>query len=180
MNSSHYSRYVVTGPPGAKVPQGLGVSGYAFQNGGYIWALKYVGDGGIFFCPSFRDANNAFSSAFYSPLLTTDRTTGDVRSSYLYNPRTKNAGNQPGPVNYYRRYKKENQIQPHKLFAVDVIQGRTFWGHYPERGFQVLFTDGAASFAKADAQVIQWNLNGSYTDSRILDQMFDRLEDVTR
>src|SRR3954468_13645953 len=90
MSASHYSRYVVSGPPGARAPQNVGVPNWSFQNGGYIYAMKLVGDGSIYFCPVFKQG--PFSANFYSPLLTTDPTTGDVRSSYLYNPRTKNAG----------------------------------------------------------------------------------------
>ncbi|HEU5069015.1 MAG TPA: prepilin-type N-terminal cleavage/methylation domain-containing protein [Verrucomicrobiae bacterium] len=180
MSASHYSRYVVSGPAGQRVPQNPSATGWSFQNGGYIWAMKYVGDGGIYFCPSFRDAANPFSAGFYSPLLTTDPDTGDVRSSYFYNPRTINAGNLPGGVDTHRRYQKESQIEPHKLFAVDVIQGQTFWAHYADRGFNVLFTDGAASWAKADPQVTQWNLDGSYQTARVLDTIFDHLENASR
>jgi hypothetical protein len=108
--------------------------------------------------------------------MTTDAG-GDVRSSYLYNPRTINAGNHPGYIDTHRRYQKDSQVQPHRLFTVDVIQGQNFWAHFSDRGFNVLFTDGAASWAK-DPQVTIWNTDAaqSYLDARILDQMFDRLE----
>jgi prepilin-type N-terminal cleavage/methylation domain-containing protein len=174
MSASHYSRYVfLSGPTSYRVPQSLNTPLGTYQNGGYIYALKYLGDGGIYFCPSVKDG--PFSASYYSPLMTTDPVTGDVRSSYLYNPRTINAGNQPGPVDTHRRYQKDSQIQPHKLFAVDVIQGRSFWAHYSDRGFNVLFTDGAVNWAK-NAQVTTWNLDGSYQSALILDRMFDLLE----
>ncbi len=175
LSASHYSRYLfLSGPPSYRVPQSmLGISQGTWQNGGYIYALHYVGDGGIYFCPAFK--TGPFSANFYSPLMTTDPGTGDVRSSYLYNPRTINAGNQPGRIDTHRRYQKESQVQPHRLFAVDVIQGREFWGHYSDRGFNVLFTDGAAHWGK-DPQVTKWNLDGSYQDAITLDKMFDLLE----
>ena len=70
-------------------------------------------------------------------------------------------------------------MQGHKLFAVDVIQGRDFWAHYDEKGFNVLFTDGAASWGK-DPTVTKDNLDGSYQNAKVLDQMFDLLEHSTR
>jgi len=175
--AAHYSRYVVSGPGSTRVPQDMGVTGWSWQNGGYIYALKYVGDGGIYFCPSVKQG--PFSASFYSPLLTTEPN-GDVRSSYLYNPRTVNAGNQPGTVSTLRRYIKESQFQPHKLFAVDVIQGVTFWAHYPDRGFNVLFTDGAASFAKANNQTTTWITDGTYQQAAVLDRIFDQLENAAK
>ena len=175
LSASHYSRYVVSGPASSRAPQNPSAPGWSFQNGGYVYAMKYVGDGKIYFCPAFKDPLNPFSSGYYYPLLTTD-VGGDVRSSYLYNPRTINAGNQPGAIDTHRRYIKDSSIQGHKLFAVDVIQGGPqFWAHYPEKGFQVLFTDGAASFAK-NPLVTKYNMNGSYQDAKVLDQMFDLLE----
>ncbi len=177
MSASHYSRYVVSGPASQRVPIDPAAAGWSFQNGGYIYAMKYVGDGSIYFCPSVKEG--PFSANYYSPLLTTEPN-GDVRSSYLYNPRTRNAGNQPGTVDTLRRYLKDSDVQPHKLFAVDVIQGATFWAHIKDKGFTVLFTDGAASWARADAQVTTWNMDGSYQTAATLDLMFDHLENSSR
>jgi prepilin-type N-terminal cleavage/methylation domain-containing protein len=175
LSASHYSRYVIlSSPANTRAPQNPAAPGWYYQNGGYIYAVKYVGDGGIYFCPAVKQG--PFSAAYYSPLMTTD-VGGDVRSSYLYNPRTINAGNQPGPIDTHRRYQKENQVQPHKLFAADVIQGRSFWSHYADRGFNVLFTDGAVSWAK-HPQVTAWNTDTaqSYEIAKTLDQIFDLLE----
>ena len=72
MSAPHYSRYVVlSGPAGTKVPQNPGAAGWAFENGGYVYAMKYVGGGEILFCPSFKGADQPFSADHYSPLLTT-------------------------------------------------------------------------------------------------------------
>lgn len=178
MSACHYSRYVVSGPPNTKAPKDVSVSGWSWQNAGYIYACKYVGDGGIYFCPGFKEG--PFSASYYQPLLTTD-SGGDVRSSYLYNPRCINAGNIPGKtIDTHRRYQKENQLERYKLFAVDVIQGRTFWSHIQDNGFNVLFTDGSVRWAKADKDVRTWNLDGSYEDVRILDLIFDHLEQAAR
>lgn len=184
LSASHYSRYIVSGPSGQRVPQDPAATGWSFQNSGYVFAMKYVGDGKVLFCPSIKDPANPFGadySALTGPFMSPDPG-GDVRGSYLYNPRTVNAGNQPGVVNTYRRYIKDSSMQPHKLFMVDVIQGKSFWTHYSDRGFNVAFTDGAASWAKADAQVTTWNTDtaGSYQSAKVLDSMFDRLEDASR
>jgi prepilin-type N-terminal cleavage/methylation domain-containing protein len=177
MGASHYSRYVCSGPAKVQIPPNINAPGVTWQNAGYIYAKRYVGDGNIFWCPSVKEG--PFSASFYAPPLTPEDN-GDVRSSYLYNPRTINAGNQPGAVNTLRRYQKDSQIRPGKLFAVDVIQGQTFWAHYNDgKGFNVLLTDGAVSWA-SDAQVTKWNLDGSYTVTRVLDQMFDLLEQGMR
>lgn len=176
LSASHYSRYVVNGPASSKAPQNIPVPGWTWQNGGYLYPLRYTDDGTIFFCPAVKEG--PFSTSYYAPLLTTDAG-GDVRSSYLYNPRTVNAGNRPGPIDTRRRYRRESQLEPHKLFAVDVIQGVNFWAHYREGGFNVLFTDGAVKWSK-HPDVTRWNLDNSYLQARILDLMFDRLESAAR
>lgn len=184
LSASHYSRYVVSGPSGQRTPQDPNAPNWYFQNSGYVYAMKYTGDGKVLFCPSIRDSANPFGadySAQTGPFMSPDPG-GDVRGSYLYNPRTVNAGNQPGAVNTYRRYIKDSSVQAHKLFSVDVIQGKSFWTHYSDKGFNVSFTDGAASWAKANAQVETWNTDaaGSYQNARVLDLMFDFLEDASR
>lgn len=180
MHNSTYSRYVCFGVQGQKVPADINAPNVDWENGGYVYALKYIGDGGIFFCPSQKHKqDDAFAAKHYAPLLTAAED-GKVRSSYLYNPRTINAGTHPGSIDTHRRYRKESDTykQGHKLFAVDTIQGVTYWSHYREKGFNVLFTDYSASFSKNN-QVTKWNGPNppNYSDSRILDLMFDFLED---
>ena len=42
-----------------------------FQNAGFLYVAKYIGDGTIYFCPSMMTGD--YSKASYEPLLTTER-----------------------------------------------------------------------------------------------------------
>src|SRR5262245_55748587 len=55
INGLWYTRYIYSGPANYKIPQdiGLGVSaGGRFNNMGYLFATKLLGDGRVLFCPS--------------------------------------------------------------------------------------------------------------------------------
>ena len=93
--AEHYGRYIYTDPNGAagvKVP-GVVTVPSAFQNLGFLYASRYVGSGGVYFCPAYNAKPNSILGAQeYSPLLTTDGANatygsggGDVRSSYCWN-----------------------------------------------------------------------------------------------
>jgi prepilin-type N-terminal cleavage/methylation domain-containing protein len=90
----HYGRYVYVPNPN----NGEGASAFRVkktvtsycQNLGYLWALNYLGDGTVMYCPamnakSMTTANQPLQMAAYSPLLTTG-TDGNVRSIYCWNP----------------------------------------------------------------------------------------------
>ncbi|HEY3760367.1 MAG TPA: prepilin-type N-terminal cleavage/methylation domain-containing protein, partial [Verrucomicrobiae bacterium] len=108
MVASHYSRYVwldeahthLTWKVGNSVAQPTDCH---FENGGYLYPAKYVGDGKIYFCPCLF--SGPYSSEMYEPLLTSDNIKGVVRSSYFYNPRVTDAVN----GNYLRRYQKTSE-----------------------------------------------------------------------
>jgi prepilin-type N-terminal cleavage/methylation domain-containing protein len=150
MSESHFSRYVwldenhthlkwkVTGD--VNQPDGC-----HFENAGYLYPTRYIGDGTIYFCPSL--ASGEYSSEFYEPILTTDSVKGVVRSSYFYNPRCVDAAND----NYLRRYQKTSQLEGHKLFGCDVITQitPTYTAHFNDAGYSVLFTDTSAKFVKS-------------------------------
>ncbi|MDR3460429.1 MAG: prepilin-type N-terminal cleavage/methylation domain-containing protein [Verrucomicrobiae bacterium] len=116
-----------------------------FQNAGFLYVAKYIGDGTIYFCPSL--ATGDYSKANYEPLLTTDSVKGVVRSSYFYNPRVTDAAG----GNDHRRYQKSSQFEGHKLFGCDVITNirPENTAHLKDTGYSVLFTDGAAKFEKS-------------------------------
>jgi hypothetical protein len=118
-----------------------------------------------------------YSSDAYEPLLTSDGK-GVVRSSYLYNPRTKDAANDDFP----RRYQKTSQFEGHKLFACDVITEirPDFTAHLKDQGYCVLFTDGNAKFVKSPAAMaevgqMQW-VGHEFGYPLELDQIFNVLE----
>ena len=152
LNQSHFSRYVwldeTHGHTDWKIDGNVAQpDNCSFENAGYLYPVKYIGDGTIYFCPSVQSGD--YSKDSYMPLLTTDSTKGCVRSSYFYNPRCKNAAN----GDYLRRYQKASQFEGHKLFGCDVITSinPTDTGHMKDIGYCVNFTDGGAKFVKSQA-----------------------------
>jgi prepilin-type N-terminal cleavage/methylation domain-containing protein len=185
MSASHFSRYVWLDENhshlGFKVPnEVVQPDGCHFQNAGFLYPNKYVGDGSIYFCPLLTAGE--YSSEFYQPLLTTEHVKGVVRSSYFYNPRCTDAAN----GNYLRRYEKTARLEGHKLFGCDVITDikPEFTAHLKDKGYTVLYTDGAAKFTKSpDALAYIGQIRSSYGANgsvfgtpEELDKVFDMLE----
>jgi hypothetical protein len=185
MTATHFSRYVWLDEMHShlkwKIPNDINQPDDChFQNAGFLYPTKYVGDGKIYFCPSLRSGE--YSESFYTPLLTSDDVKGVVRSSYFFNPRTENASQE----NFMRRYQKTAQLEGHKLFGCDVITNPdpNFVAHLKAEGYSVLFTDCSARFVKspeAFAKVASMGLTpGSqgnvFGTPEELDQVFDLLE----
>ena len=185
MSASHYSRYVWLDENHTHTK--FKINGDAaqptdchFQNAGFLYVAKYIGDVAIYFCPNLSSGD--YSKEAFEPLLTSDSVKGVVRSSYFYNPRVKDAAN----ANYFRRYQKSSQFDGHKLFGCDVITNirPEFTAHLKDVGYSVLFTDGASKFVKspeAFAAVNQMHSTyapgGSIFGSPAeLDHVFDLLE----
>ncbi|MEY4917639.1 MAG: hypothetical protein RL616_1552 [Verrucomicrobiota bacterium] len=150
MSASHYSRYVWLDDNHTHTKYKINgdaaqPAGCHFQNAGFLYVAKYIGDGAIYFCPNL--ASGDYSKENFEPLLTTDSVKGVVRSSYFFNPRVKDAAN----ANYFRRYQKSSQFDGHKLFGCDVITNikPEFTAHLKDVGYSVLFTDGASKFVKS-------------------------------
>jgi prepilin-type N-terminal cleavage/methylation domain-containing protein len=186
MSESHFARYVWLDESHShtkwRVSQDVTQPADChFQNAGFLYPNKYIGDGKIYFCPSLMTAE--YSMSFYEPLLTSDPYKGVVRSSYFYNPRVEDANKDTG---YLRRYRKTSQMEGHKLFGCDVITtvDPTFTAHLREDGYCVLFTDCSARFVK-NAKIMtmvedipsyagsQGSLFGTPKD---VDEIFDMLE----
>jgi prepilin-type N-terminal cleavage/methylation domain-containing protein len=185
MNATHFSRYVWLDEAHSHFKWRIATDiiqpdDCHFQNAGFLYPTKYVGNGKIYFCPSLKTGE--YSEDFYTPLLTSDAVKAVVRSSYFFNPRTENASQ----GNYLRRYQKTAQLEGHKLFGCDVITNPdpNFVAHLKAEGYSVLFTDGGARFVKspeAFAKVASMGLtpgaNGSVFGSpEELDEVFDLLE----
>jgi prepilin-type N-terminal cleavage/methylation domain-containing protein len=185
MSASHYSRYVWMDEDRShfkwKITATTGQPpGCHFQNAGFLYPEKYVGDGRIYFCPCLRSGE--YSDEFYQPLLTSDNVKAVVRSSYFYNPRAQDARN----GKFKRRYQKTGQLEGHKLFGCDVITDLSpIWtAHLKDQGYTVLFTDGGALFVKSRevlAKVGSMGLTPSpmgniFGTPQELDEVFDMLE----
>jgi prepilin-type N-terminal cleavage/methylation domain-containing protein len=185
MSESHFSRYVWLDENHSHLKWKIASDSSQpadchFQNAGFLYPAKYIGDGKIYFCPSL--SSGEYSAEFYEPLLTSENVKGVVRSSYFYNPRCVDAAN----GNYLRRYQKTSQLEGHKLFGCDVITdiNPVFTAHLKDDGYSVLFTDASAKFVKspeAFAAVNQMHSTyapgGSIFGSPAeLDHVFDVLE----
>ena len=150
MSESHFSRYVWLDENHThlkwKVSSDLRQpDGCHFENAGFLYPTKYIGDGKIYFCPCLIGGD--YSAENYEPLLTTEDIKGVVRSSYFFNPRCLDATG----GNYLRRYQKTFQLEGHRLFGCDVITTITpeDTAHLPDEGYSVLFTDGGAKFVRS-------------------------------
>jgi prepilin-type N-terminal cleavage/methylation domain-containing protein len=185
LSESHFSRYVWLDETHAYTK--WRVNGNApqpanchFENAGFLYPAKYVGDGTIYFCPSLT--RGEYSKDNYTPLLTSDALKGCVRSSYFYNPRCADAAN----GNFLRRYQKSSQFEGHRLFGCDVITSINAinTAHLKDTGYSVLFTDGAAKFTRSQEAfdaVTQMHQTASPGGSVFgtpaqLDHVFDLLE----
>jgi len=185
MNESHFSRYVWLDENHSHTKWKLNGNGpqpadCSFENAGYLYPAKYIGDGTIYFCPSLTRGD--YSEESFEPLLTTEAVKGCVRSSYFYNPRCTDVA----AGNYLRRYQKSSQFEGHKLFGCDVITALRpdYTAHLKAVGYSVLFTDGAAKFVKSPAAFAAVNQMRSssapggslFGTPAQLDQVFDLLE----
>ena len=174
INQAQYTRYVTQDGPGINtlVPQGITSfnnphSGgqWEFQNLGFLYDVKLIGDGKILYCPSFASiAGDVLSIDTYSTprFMSTDNGASGgiprVRSTVDFNPHADTTSN-------LRLYQKTSDTgRPgagHKLFAMDYIGGGSIgatvptgfnaynFPHYPSKGWDVLFTDGSVKFCKS-------------------------------
>jgi type II secretory pathway pseudopilin PulG len=203
IRGEHYTRYVV-GPQAQQtstlIPQGVEChddptdsSHWEFQNLGFLYNAKFIGSGNVLYCPSFP-LTSALSINNYTVKgpLSTD-TGGLTRSSIFFNPRVNN----PGVDNVRIFQKTTSATGPaggHRLFALDYIQGggdtanaggggfnSSTFPHWPSKGWNVLFTDGAARFCKSQTAYNLASNPGFKTDEsaqslQTYGQIFDALE----
>jgi len=174
INQAQYTRYVVQTGPAANTPVPQGVpsnnntgAAWEFQNLGFLYNNKLIGDGRVLFCPSFANSpDSVLTIQTYSTpqFMSTDNglTAGTyrVRSSVDFNPHADTTTN-------LRLFQKSaDAARPgsgHKLLAMDYIGGGSVGGttpsgynsinfpHYPSKGWDVLFTDGSVKFCKSMA-----------------------------
>jgi type II secretory pathway pseudopilin PulG len=149
LNGMNYTYYVVSpsglGTPNTFIPTNS--TSVLFSDLGLLYRAGLAGNGSIFYCP--EQWGTPSGANLYSPLLTSD-SSGNVRSSYSFNPRTLD------PTNgvFLRRYQKTGDLEPHKLLAVDyfaISLPPAAPSHFRERGWNVLFTDGSVQFSQGAA-----------------------------
>lgn len=176
IRSESYNRYVVQSSPNPNTPVPTGVpsnntgaglgSGWEFQNLGFLYDSKLIGDGGVLYCPSFANfAGNELTEQNYSTprFMSTDTTTPSarVRSSICFNPLV-DTNNPDGGGGFPRFFQKTSNVSNvpgggHRLFGLDYIGGSgstggytpNYFPHYPSKGWDVMFTDGSVKFCKS-------------------------------
>jgi prepilin-type N-terminal cleavage/methylation domain-containing protein len=180
LNQIHAESYTLfaVGPtastPNTLVPAATSATGFQFNNLGYLYALKLIGDGKVLFCPCFS-GNNPLGIANYSTpsFMSTcgplgpvpqgaNASSGLVNSTILYNPRVVNAAGyqagSPSDPATLRAYQKSSQPRQLDVFATDYMAGTggmqfnpVSFAHYPAKGWVVMFTDGSVKFITSPA-----------------------------
>ncbi|HEU5396209.1 MAG TPA: prepilin-type N-terminal cleavage/methylation domain-containing protein [Verrucomicrobiae bacterium] len=171
LKGEHYTRYAfggATGDANKVVPAIYVVHGKAGgfsdssanndQNLGYCYGGNFLGDGRAMWCPTFgaQGANPLLNIDNYSsPFFMSTDASGNVRSTYMFNPRTVDAPN----GKYLRRYQKSTDARQIDVFMMDYLDnegtanGVPFnaknWSHWPSKGNTIGFTDGSARFVLA-------------------------------
>jgi hypothetical protein len=181
IKQAQYTRYVVQTGAGLNVhvPQGVPSyntstppgGGWEFQNLGFLYNEKLVGDGKVLFCPSFQNANGSILTidTYSTPsFMSTDNGisggTPRVRSSINFNPHANISA--VGTANQ-RLFQKTTDTGTaaggHRIFAMDYIGGGAIgtttptgynpytFPHYPSKGWGALFTDGSVKLCKNTA-----------------------------
>ncbi len=180
LKGEHYTRYVFgsNGDPGKQIPQtymldGAGGGGSGFttsspgnsdQNLGYLYAGSFIADGRALWCPAYSSSTgttNALSwQAYANPTFISTDGSGNVRSSYEFNPRMVN-GSLTGTANYLRRYQKTSDPMARDVFMTDYQQNPSangdttagipflaqYWAHWPSKGVMACYTEGSAGYA---------------------------------
>lgn len=156
MSNIEYARYAFAGTTGGvRIPKRLPAPGFEVHNLGFLYALNYLGDGAVMFCPALTSRSSPYSAAHYTPLLTTPPSAefpGEnpyIRASYSFNPRIINPN-----TDQHRRFRKSNQMLGVKVFGLDLVgQGNTVdtIPHFRDKGLNSLMTDGGVRFAKSPA-----------------------------
>jgi prepilin-type N-terminal cleavage/methylation domain-containing protein len=151
INGLWYTRYIYVGPANYPVPldlaQGVAAPGQ-YQNLGYIYTSKFVGDGQVLFCPSLPAESAIAADRYSTPRFMSTDSGGDARSSYMYNPWI-----DPAKGNI-RLFTKASQASAHKIFIMDYLSGVNggnvnLFAHARLKGWCVVFTDGSAGFCRS-------------------------------
>ncbi|HSY17114.1 MAG TPA: prepilin-type N-terminal cleavage/methylation domain-containing protein [Candidatus Acidoferrales bacterium] len=168
---SNYIRYAVFGGPvggGHVAPDEAKVNaqGAQFENLGYLYPAKLVGDGRLFFDPSYPTTSPLASDAYNSNGLLSYGSvngTGSIRTSYTWNPVI-----DPGKATGTRLYQKAANIKSRGVFCLDYFDAQMtsqdYFAHFRSKGWNVCFTDGSVNFDKPSPTVFaQIQLGGGAT-----------------
>ena len=188
----NYIRWVIftnpgfTGTSGAHVSQDsatvLGQKA-TFENLGYLYPAKLVGDGRLFFCPSYPQgsplaADNYAAGGLLSYASPPINGSLGIRCSYTYNPVVP-----PGSgATATRVYQKAGQIKTRGTFIMDYIDTQMntpgYFAHQKSKGWNMNFTDGSTFFSKPDPATFALVAKGGYpsTIGELTDKILPVLE----
>jgi prepilin-type N-terminal cleavage/methylation domain-containing protein len=158
---SNYIRWVVFGGPvdGGRVPQDAGkanAQGAQFENLGYLYPAKYIGDGRLLFDPSYPGtfpapalSGESYSAQGYLSYGNINGS-GGIRCSYTYNPVVQAGSGASG----LRVFQKASQVTSRRAFIMDYIDTQmnnpSYFAHYTFKGWTMGFTEGSVLFSKPD------------------------------
>ena len=170
---SNYIRWVVftdtgfTGTQGSHISQDAATV-YAqlanFDNLGYLYPAKLVGDGRILFDPSYPQGSplsiDNYSAggnlSYASPPVNGSL---GLRCSYTYNP-VVNTNAATGT----RLYQKTSNMRDRDAFIMDYFDTQmtnpSYFAHYKSKGWEIAMTDGSVIFGKPSAAVFAQVLQG--------------------
>jgi hypothetical protein len=174
---SNYIRWVVFGGPlngGHVVPDPVAINAQnaQFENLGYLYPAKLVGDGRLLFDPSYPQgsplAGDNYSSAGYLSYGGINGS-GGIRCSYTYNPVV--------DANGLRLFQKASQIKGRRVFIMDYIDSNMtspiYFAHSKSKGWEMAMTDGSVGFARPDVNTYQLISSGAHpTDIQELNTRF--------
>jgi prepilin-type N-terminal cleavage/methylation domain-containing protein len=149
-----YTRYIYSGPSNLKVPQDVGQGitlGGTYNNFGYLYAAKFLGDGHVMFCPSFPQ-DSALSEYNYStPSFLSTAADGECRSSYMFNPWVNPVSQ---PYGNLRLILKGAHMSQRRIFIMDYVSGDNrgdpkLFAHSRSKGWNLNFADGSSAFSRS-------------------------------
>lgn len=180
MNGTWYSRYVWSG--GANTPIAGTFQAGGFNNLGYLYPAKYVGDGHVMWCPAYKPTALLGIAQYSNPRFLSSDDSGQIRSGYMFNPWMRNPTSSSAAGSNLRLMQKTADIRERKILVLDYLgSGMTpdQIGHYPDGGWQLAFNDGSASFAKS-AKAIQLSQGLADYDNVALTNVLTILEKAAR
>ncbi len=173
---SNYIRWVVFGGPinGGHVAQdaaSISAVKANFDNLGYLYPAKLVGDGRLFFDPSYPPGSPLSSDNYSSAGLLSYGSingSGGIRCSYTYNPVVDSTG--------LRVYQKASKVNGRHVFIMDYIDSQmkdsTYFAHLKSKGWNMSMTDGSVCFSKPDTATYGLITAGRPSDIQDLNNYF--------
>jgi prepilin-type N-terminal cleavage/methylation domain-containing protein len=157
---SNYIRWVVFGGPvsGGYIAQNetaINAQGAQFENLGYLYGSKLVGDGSLFFDPAYPTDSPLSISAYSSAgnlSYGAVNGSGGVRCSYTYNFIVDTNRTASASDTGYRLFNKSSDPKQRSGFIMDYFDSQmtdpSYFAHYKSKGWEINMTDGSVVFGK--------------------------------